>query len=124
MKHSISTLLAVAGLLAAGGCASVPAPNQELTLARAAIDEAAEADAQRYASRELTSARRNLDRAEAAVQREEHVVAGRLAEQARADAELAAATARAVQAEQAAQAIDQSIEALRQEALRGYGDGQ
>ncbi|MBA3563656.1 MAG: DUF4398 domain-containing protein [Gammaproteobacteria bacterium] len=122
MKHYIPILLAAAGLLAA--CASVPAPNQELTLARAAIDVAAEADAQRYASRELTSARRNLSRAEQAVQREENLVASRLAEQARADAELAAAISRAAQAEQAAQAVEQSIQSLREESLRGYGDEQ
>lgn len=121
MKPNLLTAVAVAGMLVAGGCASVPPPNQELSLARAAIDGAAEADAQRYASRELTSARRNLTRAERAVQREENIVAARLAEQARADAELAEALARAAQAERTARTIEQSIETLRQEALRGSG---
>ena len=119
MKHTtLHPLAAVAAMLAVAGCASTPPPNQELTLARAAIDEAAEADAQRYAARELTSARQNLSRAEAAVQRNDNLVAARLAEQARADAQLAAARARAVNAEQAAQALEQGIETLRQEMLR------
>lgn len=124
MNSNVPIFLAAAALLAAGGCASTPPPDEEMTLARAAIDEAADADAQRYASRELTSARRNLGRAEQAIQNEEHLVAARLAEQARADAELSAEIARAVQAEQAALAVEQSIETLREETLRGYDEGQ
>ena len=119
MKHTtLHPLATVAAMLAVAGCASTPPPNQELTLARAAIDEAAEADAQKYAARELTSARQNLSRAEAAVQRNDNLVAARLAEQARADAQLAAARARAVNAEQAADALEQGIDTLRQEMLR------
>jgi len=118
MKHRTLHPLAAAALLAIAGCASTPPPNQELTLARAAIDEAVQADAQRYAPQELTSARQNLGRAEAAVQRDDNLVAARLAEQARADAQLAAARARAVNAEQAAEALAQSLEILRQETLR------
>lgn len=123
MNHTTLHPLAAVALLAVSGCASVPPPNQELTLARAAIDQAAEADAQRHAPRELSTARQNLSRAEAAVQREDNLVASRLAEQARLDAQLAEARARAVDAEQTAQAVEQSIETLREETLRNYDDG-
>ncbi|MGH8495599.1 MAG: DUF4398 domain-containing protein [Gammaproteobacteria bacterium] len=120
MKNTLPVLLAAA--LAAGGCASAPTPNPELALARAAIDDATDMDSQRYASSELRSARRNLTRAEQAVQNEEYMAAARFAEQARADAELAEAVARATQAEQSAYVIEQSIEALREETRLSYGD--
>lgn len=87
-----------AGMLLLNACASAPPPTSALQAAEQAITNAEKARVADYASPELNSARQNLAAANAASKDEKMVLALRLAEQAKADAELATAKAAAAKA--------------------------
>jgi hypothetical protein len=90
-----------AALLLLAGCALVSAPEAELADARAAVGEAENAGAAELAPAELASAIDRLARAEAYADQRHYDEALFLAEQAKADARLAAVKARAASAESA-----------------------
>ena len=79
-------------LLLAGACSTTPAPTSELAAARSAVAHA-QLSATLDAPGVVASAQDKLARAEQAMQRGEHLHARLFAEQAEADARLAAATA-------------------------------
>lgn len=106
------------GLIAtvlAAGCASIPAPTEQLAVSRAAVANAGSADANEYAPIALKSAMDKMDAAQRAMAREENLVAQRLAEEAQVDAQLASATAGAAKAQLAARQLQEGNRVLRQE---------
>lgn len=125
MKTAIRCLRAFAAggaLVAAVACASAPLPpDQELKAAEQAIATAEQARVADTVSPELSEAREKLVFARAAVQQENMVLAGRLAEQSRVDAELASAKAEAVKAGAVNDEMRKSTEALKQEMQRNTG---
>ncbi len=113
--------LAVSGVLLTG-CSSPPkAPDQELQAAELAIATAEQARVADYASPELGEAREKLTAARTAVAKEEMTSAARLAEQARADAELATAKAAAAKAQVINDELGKSVNTLEQELQRNSG---
>ncbi len=119
-------LVAVAAVfLMFAACASTPdAPDRELQAAEMAITNAEQARVADYASPELSDARENLSAARRAVEQEEMVLAKRLAQQSRVNAELALAKAEALKAEAINDEMQKSTDALKQEMQRNSGDDQ
>jgi hypothetical protein len=116
---SATTLLAVLILTGLGACATTSdRPERELALAEAGIDQAQQAGAAQHGAAELGAAREKLAAARAAADRDDMIVARRLAEKAALDAELANAMARSRKAETAVDEVQQTIEALRDEIAR------
>ncbi|MBS0380357.1 MAG: DUF4398 domain-containing protein [Proteobacteria bacterium] len=102
-----------------GGCASEgPAPTDELARARAVVQQADKASAQRYAAADLQRAHEELQSAERLNGQKKFDEARRAALAASADANLAIARGSAGEAQQAAQEIAKSNDTLRQEANR------
>ncbi len=110
--------LAVAGLVIAAGCASVPEPVAEIASAQTAVRAIEGGDAQVQAPVELDRAKTKLQRARAANDRKEYAEAKRLAEESLADAQLAMAKTDAAKAQRNAQELERSISALQQEIQR------
>jgi hypothetical protein len=103
-------------------CASTPtAPTQAIQAAELAINTADQARVADYASPELTTARQKLTAARSAVDKEDMVTAKRLAEQSRADAELAAAKAQVAKEKAVNDDMQKSIDTLKQEMQRNSG---
>lgn len=110
----------VCGMLA--GCASTPkAPTEALQAAELAIANAEQDRVADYASPELGEARDKLTAARVAVVEKEMVRAARLAEQAKVDAELATAKAKAAKAQEVNEELDKNINTLQQELQRSSG---
>ena len=105
-------------MLGVAACASDPAPEAELAAAEVAVDEAEQANAPAQAPGPYQLARDKLERARDAMEDGENVEARRLAEQALADAQLAAAQARSEVARQNATELRESIETLQDELAR------
>lgn len=113
---------AFAGVLFLAACASTPpAPTASLQAAAQAIAAAERAEAGAHAAGELASARSKMASANAAVTEEEMIVAGRLADEARAEAELATAKTAAVKAAAVNDEMKSSTAALIQEMQRNAG---
>lgn len=115
-------LLAV-GIIAlfVSACASPPPPQQALQAAESAIKNAEQARVADYASPELGVARTKLTAANAAVLREEMLLAERLAQQARVEAELALAKSQATKAQVVNDEMRKSTDSLKQEMQRNTG---
>jgi hypothetical protein len=120
IMKDLRSALTAATLLALAGCAGQEAQQQpnEFFQAEAAITQAEQAGAQRFASRELNLARQQLDQARAARDDGDLVLARRLANQAEADAQLAAARAGNEEMQNAVQELRASLETLREEIRR------
>ena len=117
-----SRLIPAAALLCglAAGCVTQgPQPSEELTRARAVVDQADRTGAQRFAAADLQRAHDELSNADKANTEHKYEEARRYAENAAADADVAIARAGAGDAQHAAQEVVQSNETLRQEALHG-----
>jgi hypothetical protein len=115
--------LALSGVLLTA-CSTPQAPNEALQAAELAIATAEQARVADYASPELGLARDKLTAAREAVIKEEMVSAARLAEQARADAELASAKAEAAKAHEVNDELGKNINTLEQELQRNSGEVQ
>ena len=115
---------AVPGLLIlAAGCASTPpVPTNSLQAAQQAIGDATTVDAGKFASAELDEARGKLSAAQHAVDEKQMILAGQLADQARAEAELASARTAAAKAAAVNQEMRQSNATLIEEMQRKTGD--
>ena len=111
------------GLLLLTACASAPPPNQALQAAEQAIATAEQARVADYASPELSEARDKLAASRAAVQQKNMVLAQRLADESRADAQLASAKAEAAKAKLVNDDMQKSNVTLKQEMQRNT-DGQ
>lgn len=103
--RDIVGMLLVAGAVAA--CSSGEPPNTQIGAGNQAIESAERVGAIRFAPQELQSARDKMAEAERAVREEDYERARRLAEQATADAELAAAKAQAERTQQAATMMEE-----------------
>ena len=114
--------LAAAGLFAtAAYAAPMTAPTEALQAAQNAIANAEQSRAGEHAPAELSQARQDLASARTAVQQEHMITAERLAEQARAGAELASARTEAAKAAAVNDEIQKSTEAMKQEMQRNPG---
>lgn len=111
----------LAGLLLSACAAAPMAPDDALRAAEQAIGNAERERVADFASAELTEAWQMLVAAREAVGREEMVSAGRLAERARVDAELALAKAGAARAQVVNDEMARSSEILKQEMQRNTG---
>jgi hypothetical protein len=109
-------LCGATGLLA--GCASTPAPDAQIQAADQAIADAERAQASQHAADILSEAKSKLASAHAAVEQRDMDGAARLVDEARVDAELAAARTSADKAKQANDEIRRGTEALQQELQR------
>jgi uncharacterized iron-regulated protein len=101
------------------GCASFPAPNEQMALTTAAVASAERAGAVALAPAEMALARDKLARANASMVEEKYERALMLAEAAQVDARLAEAKARSTQAGKAATELREGNRVLRQEIERG-----
>lgn len=97
------------------GCASTPAPMQQIAVSKAAVTQASRGDSNEYAPLELKSAREKMDRAEIAMTEENYALAGRLAEQAEVDAKLAETKTKVAKAEKTIAEAQASNRVLREE---------
>lgn len=113
MMHKIGVTMAAAIFVA--GCASVPAPVEQMAVAKVAVSSATSAGGNEFAPLPLKSAMEKMDAAERAMAEENYELARQLAEQAQVDAQLAAATARSAKAQKAASALQEGNRVLRQE---------
>jgi hypothetical protein len=111
---------ALAGiLLLMGACASTPpAPELALDAARIAILNAEKADAAQFASGDLGEAREKLALADDAVRNEDMLVADRLAQESRVQAELASARTAAAKAVSVNDEMRRGADALAEEMQR------
>jgi len=101
-------------------CATEGAPpSEELTRARAVVDQADKGGAQRYAAADLQRAHDELSNAEKANGERKFDEARRYAQSAEADADVATARASEADAQRAAHEVAQGNETLRQESGRG-----
>jgi len=112
----VAAFAACAVVLAA--CASNPAADEKIAVAKASVQRAEGSGAQEFAPVELAGARDKLARAEKANADRDLQPALLLAEQANADAELAEATAQQQRSHKAAAEFDAGMQTLRQESLR------
>jgi hypothetical protein len=121
-KHAsgvpVRTILAVAAL-ALAGCATTPAPTEQMAVAKAAVADAVSAGGPEYAPGVFRSAQDKLDRGNAAMAAREYNDARRYAEEAEVDAKLAAVTARSGKAQRAVSELELGIRALKEEIARG-----
>jgi hypothetical protein len=109
---------AFASMVLAGNVAAAPEPAANMAVARAAISDAVSAGGPEFAPIALRNAQDKLDRANAALSSGRDRDARHLAEEAEADARLAAATARAAKADRAVAEVQASLRALQEELAR------
>src|SRR6476659_9979524 len=117
--------LAVAGMalfVAVANASSPPSPAPNLQAAQQAIAAAERDEAATHASAELGAAREKLSAAQNAVTEKKLVVAAQLADEARADAELAAARSSAIRADAVNQDMKHSTATLIEEMQRKSGE--
>ena len=114
----------MAAVLALGACASAPPPTASLQAAQQAIGTAEQANAGQYASAELGEARAELVSANAAVTDQHMVLADRLANESRAEAQLAYAKTAYVKAQAINDDMARGNGALIEELQRKSGDQQ
>lgn len=114
--HSLGLSLSVLAALA--GCASVPAPTEQMAVSVAAVDNARSAGSNEMAAAEFALARDKLVRAQAAMKAEEYTLAKDLAEQSQVDAQLAVAKSRRMKSEKSAEALKADSQILREELNR------
>jgi hypothetical protein len=114
----LSVGLSVAAAVLVAGCASVPAPTEQIAVSKMAVTNASSAGGNEFAPLQLKSAMEKMDAAEQAMNQEDYVLARQLAEQAQVDAQLAAATARSAKAQKAVGVLQEDNSVLRQELNR------
>lgn len=108
---------ALATTLCLVACASNPAADEQIAVAKQSVARAEQAGAPQAAAAELATARDKLTRAEKA--NDEHDrLAVQLAEQANVDAQVAEATARQQRSQKAAADFEASMQTLQQESQR------
>jgi hypothetical protein len=101
--------------LIAVGCASIPAPTEQIAVSKAAVSSASSAGGNEYAPIPLKAAIQKMNSAELAMGQEDYLQARQFAEQAQVDAQLSAATARTAKAQKAALELQVSNRVLREE---------
>ena len=101
--------------VALAGCASVPPPTEQIAVSKEAVSNAISAGGNEFAPADMRVAQDKLDRANQAMATKDYRNAELLAEQAQADAQLAAAKARSAKAEKAAASVQEGSEVLQRE---------
>ena len=97
------------------GCESIPAPTEQITTSRTAVNNALSAGGNEFAPLQLKSAMEKMETAERAMGEKNYVLARQLAEEAQIEAQLAGAMARSAKAQKAADALQEASRTLRQE---------
>ena len=113
--------LAVSGLAVAAAlsaCASAPIPEQQITLAKDAVNRAVSAEATQYAPLEMKSAQDKMFQMERALGEKQYPQARLLAEQIEADANLAERKSRTVKWQKQLTDARSGIQVLKQEMLQ------
>ena len=111
-------MAALAVTLGLAACASNPAADEQIAVAKESVQRAEQSGAPQAAPTELAAARDKLARAQKA--NEDHKpLAVQLAEQANVDAQVAEATALQQRSHKAAADFDASMQTLQQESQRG-----
>ncbi|HEU4429863.1 MAG TPA: DUF4398 domain-containing protein [Myxococcota bacterium] len=111
--------MGLAALLVATACASAPMPTEEITRAKAAVEQAETAGAGEHAALEMKNAREKLSEAETLAGERDEVGARRAAEQAEVDALLAVAKTRRAKAQASASELQDTLEAMQEEMVHG-----
>ena len=110
-------------LILTAACASTPPiPTASLQAAQQSIANAERVDAGTHAAAELSEARTKLSAAQMALGKEEMLSAGRLADEARAEADLAVARTSLAKASAVNSAMEHSNATLTEEMQRKTGD--
>lgn len=118
MKRTTSALAAALALLVTGCAGNQPAASARFDEAQQSIEEAERAEAQRYATRELNTARETLDLARQAQEEGDEERAARLTERAELDADYAAAVAENQELQTAVQELRDTLATLENELER------
>jgi hypothetical protein len=100
------------------GCASVPAPTEQIAVSKAAVANAVGAGGPEFAPAEMRTAQDKLDRANEAMAAKDYERARWLAEESQVDAQLAVTKARSAKAQKAAYAVQEDSRVLREELNR------
>ncbi len=116
-RFGVPAIFAVTVILIAG-CASIPAPTEQLAVSRAEVTSATRDGGNEFAPLELRSAVDKMERAERAMAAEDYVLARRLAEQAQLDARLAATRTGVAKAEKSVEDSQESNRILQEEIRR------
>ncbi len=121
--HLRSLIAATGAAVMLAACASTPpAPTAALDAAKIAISNAEKAEAGQYAAGQLAEARDRLSSANSAVAANQMIVAERLANESRAEAELASAATAQVKAQAVNAQMQRSNSNLKDELQRNTGD--
>ncbi len=119
MFRSPATALALASsLVVLGGCASMPAPTEQMAVAEASVQRANTSSTSENAAGELQIAIAKLASARQAVTDKNYERARQLAEQAEVDAQVAELHAQSVRSRKAAQESQDAARVLREEINR------
>ena len=113
--RTIASAAAAVAVILAAGCATTPPPVDRIAVARAAVADAESAGAPNYDAIDIKNARDKLDTASLALAAHDNDKARRYADEAEADANLAATRARSLKAERAVAEVRASLRALREE---------
>lgn len=113
-RTALPVLILGASMLLAG-CASTPAPTEQLAVSAAAVSRADNAGAAALAPAEMQMAREKLDQARLAMTQEDFDNARNLAQEAQVDAQLAEAKSRSGKARKAAEELQEGVRVLREE---------
>jgi hypothetical protein len=121
----IRYFVGLGGLLAGmSACASSPAADGDIAVAKASIERAEQSGAPQAAPVQLAAARDELLRAQKANVDRDYKPATALAQRANIDAQVAEATAQKARAAKAAAEFDASMQALRQASQPSTQNGQ
>ncbi|GJJ03689.1 hypothetical protein RugamoR64_42270 [Duganella rhizosphaerae] len=125
IQYRLTLLCTLAAVLGLSACASDKTPaTADVAVSRAAVANATSAGAADLAPAEMQSAREKLMRANQALAAKDYKTAQDLANQASADAQLAQSKASSTKATMAADELQQSIRALREELNRSNATSQ
>lgn len=116
-------LIGVLALLLSACASQPPVPNDQLAVARNAIDYAVEMGARDHAAVELQQAREQLAEAERAVKQGENKIARQLALEAEKMARLADRKARSARSRRQVEQLEDTVEALREEIASARAQG-
>ncbi|MDO8907245.1 MAG: DUF4398 domain-containing protein [Pseudohongiella sp.] len=122
---TLRLILGTSIFLVLAACASAPLPpTQQLQAAETAIRSAEQESVAEFSPLELRQAHDKLNAARVAVQAENMELALRLAHESRVSAELATARTAELKAKAVNDEMQQSINAMQQEAMRTQGSSQ
>jgi Domain of unknown function (DUF4398) len=116
--RTIAKVAAGAATVLITACATTPAPTEQMAVARAAVADADASGAATYDAVDIRNAHDKLDAATIALGANHYERARRYAEEAEADANLAATRSRSAKTQRAVAELRESLRALRAEISR------